>query len=166
MSTFKVVFSHLLRDSYICIVHCLFTQPIQLFLFRINRREVLCKNGFLEKFAKFTGKHLCLSLFFNKVAGAACNFIKEETQAQVFSCEFCEISKSTSFTEHLRATDSVFYCSSLFFQAFFGPIRETSSEISPFSCYKVVVKAVFSRSRSSTSSPWIVTLAPRTSSSS
>ena len=25
----------------------------------------------------------------------ACNFIKKETLAQVFSCEFCEISKTT-----------------------------------------------------------------------
>ena len=29
-----------------------------------------------------------------------CNFIKREALAQVFSCEFCEISKSTFFTEH------------------------------------------------------------------
>ena len=34
----------------------------------------------------------------------ACNFIKKETLAQVFSCEFCEISKNTFFTEHLLAT--------------------------------------------------------------
>ena len=34
--------------------------------------------------------------------GAACNFIKKETLAQVFSCEFCEISKNTLFTEHPR----------------------------------------------------------------
>ena len=27
------------------------------------------KKGFLRNFAKFTGKHLCQSLFFNKVAG-------------------------------------------------------------------------------------------------
>ena len=27
----------------------------------------------------------------------ACNFIKKETLAQVFSCEFCEISKKTFF---------------------------------------------------------------------
>ena len=27
---------------------------------------------------------------------AACNFIKKETLAQVFSCEFCEISKNPS----------------------------------------------------------------------
>ena len=36
-----------------------------------------------------------------------CNFIKKETTAQVFSCEFCEISKNAFFTEHLRATYSV-----------------------------------------------------------
>ena len=36
----------------------------------------------------------------------ACNFIKKETLTQVFSCEFCEISKNTFFTEHLRATAS------------------------------------------------------------
>ena len=28
-------------------------------------------------------------------------FIKKETLAQMFSCEFCENSKSTLFTEHL-----------------------------------------------------------------
>ena len=31
----------------------------------------------------------------------ACNFIKKETLAQVFSCEFCEVFKNTIFTEHL-----------------------------------------------------------------
>ena len=30
-----------------------------------------------------------------KVEPAAYNFIKKETLAQVFSCEFCEISKNT-----------------------------------------------------------------------
>ena len=36
----------------------------------------------LQKFAKFTEKHLC------RVRPQACNFIKKETVAQVFSCEF------------------------------------------------------------------------------
>ena len=36
----------------------------------------------------------------------ACNFIKKETLAQVFSCEYCEISKNTIFTENLWATAS------------------------------------------------------------
>ena len=69
--------------------------------YRSSRPEVFCKNGVLRNFAKFTGKHLCQSLFFNKVAGGACNFIKKETLAQVFSCEFCEISKTPFFIEHL-----------------------------------------------------------------
>ena len=37
----------------------------------------------------------------------SCNFIKKETLAQVFSCEFCEISKNTFFTERLWTTASV-----------------------------------------------------------
>ena len=30
-----------------------------------------------------------------KLQASACNFIKNETMAQVFSCELCEISKNT-----------------------------------------------------------------------
>ena len=40
------------------------------------------------------------------VKNQACSFIKKETLAQVFSCEFGEISKNTFFTEHLWATAS------------------------------------------------------------
>ena len=70
--------------------------------------EVLCKKGILRNFATFTGKHLCQSLFFNKVAGLkVCNFIKIETLAQVFSCKCCVISKDTFFTEHLRTAATV-----------------------------------------------------------
>ena len=36
----------------------------------------------------------------------ACNFIKKEALAQVFYCKFCDIFKSTFFTEHLRTTSS------------------------------------------------------------
>ena len=36
---------------------------------RSSSPEVFCKKGVLKTFAKFTGKHLCQSLFFNKVAG-------------------------------------------------------------------------------------------------
>ena len=99
--------------------------------------EVFCKKVVLKNFAKFTGKHLCQSLFFNKVADlrpatppSDCfclwkrfsekfykihrktpvppyNFIKSETLSQVFSRAFCEIFKVTFFTEHLRATASI-----------------------------------------------------------
>ena len=33
-------------------------------------------------------------------------FIKKETLAQLFSCEFCEICKNTFFREHLQTTAS------------------------------------------------------------
>ena len=59
---------------------------------RSSHLDVFCKKGVLKNFAKFAGKHLCQSLFFNKVG----NFIKKETLAQVFSCEFCDI-----FIEHV-----------------------------------------------------------------
>ena len=36
-------------------------------LYRSSRSEVFCKKGALGNFAKPTGKHLCQSLFFNKV---------------------------------------------------------------------------------------------------
>ena len=36
---------------------------------RSSRPEVFCKKGVLRNFRKFTGKHLCQSLFFNNVAG-------------------------------------------------------------------------------------------------
>ena len=42
------------------------------------------KKGALRNFAKFTGKHLCQSLFFNKVAGAA-----SEIQRQKHPLEKC-----------------------------------------------------------------------------
>ena len=44
--------------------------------YKSSRPEVFCKKGVLRDFAKFTGKHLCQSLFFSKVAGLqACNSI-------------------------------------------------------------------------------------------
>ena len=70
-------------------------------------RSCSMKKSVLRNFAEFTRKHLCHSLFLNKVAGLACNFIKKETLAQVFSCEFCGISKNTFFTEQLWTTASV-----------------------------------------------------------
>ena len=57
---------------------------------RSSHRRCSLRKSVLTKFTKFTGKHLCQSLHFNKVAGLACNlacnFIKIETLAQVFSC--------------------------------------------------------------------------------
>ena len=67
-------------------------------IMKSSRLEVFCKKGVLRNFAKFTGKHLCQGLFFNKVAGlSAATLLKIKILAHVFSCEFCEISKNTFF---------------------------------------------------------------------
>ena len=58
-------------------------------MYRSIRPEVFFQKGVLRNFAKFTGKHLCQSLFFNKVAGlkAMAQTLREtgtgETLAQV-----------------------------------------------------------------------------------
>ena len=58
-------------------------------LYRSSHRRCSIKKGALKSFAKYTGKHLCQSLFF-----------KIKLQAKAF--EFCEIFKNTSFIEQLR----------------------------------------------------------------
>ena len=69
--------------------------------FRSRHRRCSVRKGVLRNFAKFTGKHLCQSLFFNKVAALRlATLLIKETLAQVFSCEFCEISNNTFFTEY------------------------------------------------------------------
>ena len=60
---------------------------VELRLYRSSRSEVLCKKGALENFAKSTGKHLCQSLFFNKVAGPGLGlqlYYKREPDPGVF----------------------------------------------------------------------------------
>ena len=53
-------------------------------------------------------ENTCTRVSFSiKLQAEAYNYIKKETLAQVFSCEFCEISKNTFFTEHLWDTASV-----------------------------------------------------------
>ena len=45
--------------------------------------------------------------FFDKLGGGAYDFIKKETLAQGFSCEFSEIFENTFFTEHFQEPSSV-----------------------------------------------------------
>ena len=79
------------------------------------------RKGVLRNLAKFTRKHLRQSLFFNKFAclrPKACNFIEKEILPQVLSCEFCQISKNTFFTEPLSATTSA-VCKNMILRSFF-----------------------------------------------
>ena len=68
---------------------------------------VLQEKVFLEN-SQNSQENTCVKVsFLIKLQAQACNFIKKETLAQVFSYEFCKISKNTFFTEHLWATASV-----------------------------------------------------------
>ena len=65
---------------------------------RNSRQEVLCKKPAFRNFAKFMGKRLCQSLFFNKAAGLRSEtLIKKETLTQVLSYEFYKISRNNFF---------------------------------------------------------------------
>ena len=55
----------------------------------------------LAYYAKFIRKHLCQSLYFNKKIGG---LQLSWNPAQMFSCEFRKIFKSTFLAEHLLAT--------------------------------------------------------------
>ena len=60
--------------------------------YRSSYPEAFFKKGISKDFAgKFTGKRLCYSLLFDKVAGVK---LGKEFLAQVFTCEFCEIFKT------------------------------------------------------------------------
>ena len=56
-----------------------------------------CKKGVLKVFTKLTGKHLCQSLFFNKIAGLELATSLKKRLAQVFFCGFCETIQNTFF---------------------------------------------------------------------
>ena len=77
--------------------------------FRLPLIAKRCAGDEVEKFAE---KNLCRNCFINKVAGAACNFIKKEAPAQMFSYELCKILNNTYFEEHLRTAASTFSFSS------------------------------------------------------
>ena len=60
-------------------------------MFRSSHPEVLCKKGVLRHFAKFIGKHLCQSLFFNKVAALRpANLSKKRLWHRFFPVNFAK----------------------------------------------------------------------------
>ena len=68
---------------------------------RLTRSTEVANGGVLQKgvlknFAKFTGKHLCKSLFLNKVAG----------HRLCFPLNFAKFFRTSFFIEHLRANAS------------------------------------------------------------
>ena len=68
---------------------------------RSSHRRYSVRKGILRNFANSQENTCTRVSFLTKLL-----FFKKETLAQVFFCEFCEISKNTFFTEHLWTTAS------------------------------------------------------------
>ena len=69
--------------------------------------ELFYKKSVVKNFAKFTGKHLCHRIFFNKVLGWCLQLIKKETLTWRFSVNFAKFLTTLFLTEHIRMTDPV-----------------------------------------------------------
>ena len=104
--------------------------------YRSSRLEVLCRKSVLRNFEKFTRKHLCQSLLFNKVAGLrTVTSLKKRFWCRCFPVNFSKFLKTPSITEHLQwlllktpvkqlifreeLLDLQFYCSRTFSQEVF-----------------------------------------------
>ena len=72
-------------------------------LSRSSLPEVFCKKGVLRNFAKLAGKHLCQSLFFNKVAGLSfATLLKERLWHWFFPVNFAKVVRTPFLKEPLR----------------------------------------------------------------
>ena len=71
--------------------------------YRSSRAEVFCKKGILRNFAKFTGKHLCQSLFLKKIVGPRpAILLKRRLWHRYFPANFAKFLRTPFLTEHLQ----------------------------------------------------------------
>ena len=78
-------------------------------IYRSIHRRCSVKKGVLRNFTKFTGKYLCQSLFFNKVAGLRpATSLKKKPWYRCCPVNFAKFLKNTFSTEHLQTTASIF----------------------------------------------------------
>ena len=97
------------------------SETMEIFASEAATRGVLCKKVFLQ-ISQNSQENTCARVSFlikfkkrdikKNLLKKSKKSIKKETLAQVFSCEFCEVSKNTFFTEQLWTTASVSYPSS------------------------------------------------------
>ena len=100
---------------------------------------MFCKKGAFRNFGRLTGKHLCQSLFFNKVAGLNlfyrtplddCLLFRKDTLAWVFSVNFAKFLGTPFLTEHL------WWLYTLRIQWRSGKIMNNTGSLT-FSCYQI-----------------------------
>ena len=70
---------------------------------RSSRLEVFSKKLVIKNFTKFSGKYLCQSIFFNKVAGLRpATLLKKRLWHSCFPENFVKFLRAPLFTEHLH----------------------------------------------------------------
>ena len=75
-------------------------------------RQKQSSGGVLKDFAKFTGKHLCWSLFFNKVGGLQCaTLLKKRFQYSCFPVNFAKLLRTAFKIEYLQGLLLYRWCS-------------------------------------------------------
>ena len=86
----------------------LFQIVIEKYMFRSSHRRCSVTKGDLRNFAKFTGKHLCQSLFFNKVAALrSATLLKKGLWHRCFPVKFANILRTPFVTQHLRSAETL-----------------------------------------------------------
>ena len=69
----------------------------------VNNSGEAATRGVLRNFTKFTGKHLCQSFFFNKVAGLRpATLLKKRLWHRCFPVNFAKFPRTSFHTEHLQ----------------------------------------------------------------
>ena len=85
---------------------------------RCNHCRCSVRKGVLRNFVKFTGKHLCQSLFFNKVAGLPATLLKKRLWHSCFLENFTKFLRTPFLREYLK--DDCFWLRTiLIYQPFF-----------------------------------------------
>ena len=111
------IYNFLFRDTCINGGTCIKQVEICFFyfhtFFRSSYQRCFVKKGVLRKFAKFTGKHLCQKVFFNKVAGLPESLFRQRVSDTGVLREFCKISGNAFLREHLLTTASVSFDNSI-----------------------------------------------------
>ena len=83
LSRYSFILGFILKSDQLILIFWLFQK------FQKQPPEVFCKKGVLLNFAKFIGKHLCQSLFFNKVAGlSSATLLKKRLWHRCFLVNF------------------------------------------------------------------------------
>ena len=78
-----------LKDFWKCVTMTL--KNLEIAIIRSSHQRCSVRKGVLRNFAKFTGKHLCQSLFFNKVAGLRpATLLKKRLWHRFFTVNFAE----------------------------------------------------------------------------